>query len=283
MTEKGRRYNRYFSCNAVAALFLVFLSVLPKTALAGDDKSAGHIMGDDATAFYQDFKHVFSAPAHYGTREWLAVGAVLGVTASALLVDEDIRLFARNNHTPFLDKVTPIGRYYGSWWFGPSLGTTLYLGGLAFNDPEVRLTGRAVIEAYSFSTALTTVLKVVLGRSRPYMNQGNMQYDWLEFEDDRWSIPSGHATGAFAISSVLSVRIDRPWATAGLYSLALVTVMNRIYDDQHWLSDTILGASIGTAVGITVGKLINEEAKRAPEKSPIVPAPLKIWEVKIAF
>jgi membrane-associated phospholipid phosphatase len=177
----------------------------------------------------------------------------------------------------------PIGDCYGSWWFGPSLGTAIYVGGLAFDDPEVRLTGRAVIEAWSFSTAITTVLKVALGRNRPYMNRGNLQYDWLEFEDDRWSMPSGHATSAFAISSVLSVRIDRPWATAGLYSLALVAVMNRIYDDKHWLSDTILGASIGTAVGITVGKLINEEAKRATEKSPVVPAPLKIWEVKIAF
>lgn len=265
------------------ALFLTLLSILPKPVLAGDSRTTGQILDGDATAFYQDFKHVFSAPAHYGASEWLTLGAVLGVTASALLVDEDVRSFAQSNHTPFLDGVMPVGDYYGRFWMGPSIGTALYLGGLAFDDPEVRLTGRAVIEAWSFSTAITTVLKVALGRSRPFTNRGNMQYDWFEFEDERWSMPSGHATGAFAISSVLSVRIDRPWATVGLYSLALVTAISRIYDDQHWLSDTILGASIGTAVGITVGTLINEEAKRAPEKSPVVPAPLKVWEVKIAF
>jgi membrane-associated phospholipid phosphatase len=272
-----------FLMQHVASLVLIFLLLLPKPLFAGDDRNTGQILDADATAFYKDFKHVFSAPAHYSAAQWLTLGVVLGVTASALLVDEDVRSFSQNNHTPFLDKVMPIGNYYGSWWFGPSLGTTIYLGGLAFDNPEVRLTGRAVIEAWSFSTAITTVLKVALGRSRPYTNRGNLDYRWFEFEEPSWSMPSGHTTGAFAISSALSVRIDRPWATAGLYSLALVTVMNRIYDDKHWLSDTIIGASIGTAVGITVGKLVNEEAKRASEKSPIVPAPLKVWEVKIAF
>ena len=41
-------------------------------------------------------------------------------------------------------------------------------------------------------------------------------------------------------------------STAGLYALAGVTAWSRVYHDNHWFSDTFLGAALGTSVGLAV-------------------------------
>ncbi len=226
-------------------------------------RPAGRILSDDAAAFADDFGEVFSFPARFDGSDWLLTGAVIGAaTASALWADTSVREYASRRHTPFLDGLTSVGDYYGRLSTGFYLGSALYMAGLISDDESVRLTGRAVIEAHTFSLLITGVIKAVAGRSRPYTGDGNARFNWLETETRNWSLPSGHATSAFAVSSVLSQRIDSPWAAAGLYALSCVTVLNRIYDDKHWLSDTILGAAIGTAVGIAVGTMINEEEDR---------------------
>jgi len=261
-------------------LFAMFFCLL-QSAVAGD-KSVGETLGDDATEYYKDMKRIFSSPARFSATQWLVLGSVFGGTAAAYWVEEDVRTFAQENHTPFLDGLMPIGDYYGTMVNSTLLSSAIYLGGLAFDDRETRLTGRAAFEAVSFSLAITGVMKVLFGRSRPYTEHGHAKLNWLETEQRFRSFPSGHATAAFALSSSLSVRIDRPWATAGLYGIAVITLMNRIYDDKHWLSDTIMGAAIGTAIGISVGKMVNDEAEQAEDKN-VPSAPLQVQLVQFSF
>ncbi|HET9135911.1 MAG TPA: phosphatase PAP2 family protein, partial [Candidatus Kapabacteria bacterium] len=81
-------------------------------------------------------------------------------------------------------------------------------------------------------------------------------YDFHPFttNDDRNSLPSGHTTVAFAISSVLAARIDHPLASILLYGAATCTAFSRMYHDRHWFSDTFLGAAIATSTGLWVVK-----------------------------
>lgn len=78
------------------------------------------------------------------------------------------------------------------------------------------------------------------------------------------SFPLGHTTMAFAFSSVLTSLISNPYATIGLYCLVVLTASQRMYSDQHWLSDVILGASIGTAVGQRRYKIVTFSTKSQP-------------------
>jgi hypothetical protein len=57
---------------------------------------------------------------------------------------------------------------------------------------------------------------------------------------------------AFAVSSTRATQIDNPCIAAGLYALAGLTFVERIYDDKHWASDALLGAAIGTVIGQAV-------------------------------
>lgn len=262
-------------------LFLLFFMFQAVFARAEGD---GMVLSVDASGFYHDFRKVFSAPAHFDGHDWIAVAAVAGAaTTSALFFDEPVRDYARSHHTPFLDAVTPLGDYYGRLRTGYGIGSLIYLGGLLAGADDVRLTGRAVIEAHTFAMMITGVLKATAGRSRPFRDEGNVRFSMFSMQNDRWSFPSGHAASSFAISSALGSRIRRPWASAGLYALSTFTCMQRIYDDKHWLSDTIVGAAIGTAVGLAVGHMINEEedGRKHGFEGPEEPVP--ILGVSVSF
>jgi len=254
---------RAVSCMRLRAVFFLLLSSLfiPCSSVAGGS-STGELLTDDASGFVHDFGEVFSSPVRFDGGDWLMVGAVAGtVAATAVWADAPMREYALNHRSGFSDGIVSVGDYYGKLSSGYYLGTTLYLAGVVSEDDWVRYTGRAVLEAHTFSLLITGLLKAAAGRSRPYLFEGNKRFNWFETQNQKWSLPSGHATAAFAISSALSKRIDSPWASVGLYALSGITVVDRIYDDKHWLSDTILGAAIGTAVGLAVGEMINEEEK----------------------
>lgn len=224
--------------------------VLPVSSLAaGDLQQAG-----------DDFTELFSFPSRWDGAEWRTAGGVLlGAGVSCIWFDEPVDRFMKVNRTPFFDDLAGVGNRYGALSTGYIIGSAIYLAGAAAGDKEVRTTGRAVLEAHTFSLLITGVLKVVLGRSRPFLGEGNRQFEWFETENSRWSAPSGHATSAFALSSVLSQRIDHPLADAGLYSLASITLFDRLYEHRHWLSDTIAGAAIGTAVGLAVAGMVDDD------------------------
>ncbi|MCG8345999.1 MAG: phosphatase PAP2 family protein [Chlorobiales bacterium] len=245
---------------SIVIVFLLFPLPGGTSAAQAGSRSTGDILQDDAEHFARDFRDIFSAPARFDASDWITLGAVAGsAAAAALWADEPVREYMLDNRSVFTDDLVSVGDFYGKLSTGYYLGSALYVTGIVSGDDWIRYTGRAVLEAHTFSLLITGVIKAVSGRSRPYRFEGNRQFSWFETENSRWSFPSGHATASFAISSALSRRIDNPWATAGLYALSGVTVLDRIYDDKHWLSDTIVGAAIGTAVGLAIGDMINEE------------------------
>ncbi len=170
-----------------------------------------------------------------------------------------MRTFARTHQTPTLATLFSVGEFYGNPIGAGLIGGGLYLGGLFSDNTSTRLTGRAVLESVLYASLFTQFLKMSVGRARPHQNKGARDFNGLSWTNAQWSFPSGHTTIAFATSASLSVRFKRPAATVGLFALALLTTGQRIYDDQHWLSDTLFGAAIGTSIGLAVGHLINAE------------------------
>ena len=76
--------------------------------------------------------------------------------------------------------------------------------------------------------------------------------------DDYRSFPSGHSTAAFAFASIISAETSHWWPDSRwivgpiMYGAATLTGVSRIYNNQHWASDVLAGAAIGTLTGIKV-------------------------------
>lgn len=184
-----------------------------------------------------------------GTHPLSIAGAAGGAAVLVATADDNVRQSVQRHLTSTGDHVAQFGNFFGTGAPGGIAAIALYGTGLLADKPEIRLAGLHVVQSLAYAGIITTTLKIVIGRERPFLNNGPDQFHGFSTSDNRNSMPSGHTTVAFAICSSLAADIDNPYATVGLYGLATVTAWSRIYSDRHWLSDVFLGAAIGTACG----------------------------------
>src|SRR3989304_2996195 len=96
----------------------------------------------------------------------------------------------------------------------------VYFGGLVSGNDDIRVTGRMMGETLLLAGAPAATLQYGLGRSRPVSGRGAYKFNFFQWSNENQSLPSGHTTVAFAISTVLAKRIDRVWAGVPLYAAA---------------------------------------------------------------
>jgi membrane-associated phospholipid phosphatase len=139
----------------------------------------------------------------------------------------------------------------------------LYATGWATGRPDVARLGLRAWEAIAVSGTLTGSIKGFAGRGRPYASPGKpSDFRLLSGVDDgaRQSFPSGHTTAAFAFAAALERELRRShpkvarWAGPSLYAAAALTGLARMHSDNHWASDVVMGAGIGTVSGLMVAR-----------------------------
>ena len=196
-----------------------------------------------------DIKVTLTAPVRWDRKDWLIFGGVTAGVGLALVFDEDIRSRVQRNRNSTVDSVfnalEPFGQEY-------SAGVLLafYVGGEFLHDRRAKSVALDGISASIIASGLIVQpLKYVIGRSRPNKNQG--AYDFHPFNGSA-SFPSGHATQAFAVATVISEHYDSLWITLSAYGLASTVGYARLNNDAHWTSDVLAGAAIGTFVGHVV-------------------------------
>lgn len=205
-------------------------------------------IGTDINKFFRTGKDVFIAPTKWQSNDLLIFSGTLAVTAGAFLTDEHVRDFSQRSISPFNDKFFQIDQGFN--FTVPFIGIVGFYGyGLIFQDPKIRNLSLQLTEASAYAGIVTTVIKSVAGRSRPYLNRGNMEWSPFQVNDAQLSFPSGHSTLAFAFCTVMANHIDNTYWRVGWYSIAAFTGAARIYHDRHWLSDVVLGSAIGYFIG----------------------------------
>jgi membrane-associated phospholipid phosphatase len=206
----------------------------------------------DGTDFLRIGGHLGAAPLHWRSHSWLLAGSIVGGTAASALLDDELDVAAQKNQTGTLDDLARIGEAYGDGKY-IMIGTSVfYLTGLFTRDRWVRETAFLAGTATIYASLFTRIFKPLVGRARPYMDSGNHDFRVFNFHDDYNSFPSGHTVAAFAVSTVLARRIGNPFASVGLYGLATVTGLSRVYTQQHWVSDVVFGAAMSIVVANAV-------------------------------
>lgn len=134
-----------------------------------------------------------------------------------------------------LGKSAKIGYFLGQ--AAPNIAYALIMGGdYLINKSELSLERTVLItKATLYSDAMTEVLKRGTNEKRP--NGGTLAF------------PSGHATCAFAFSSVIMMEHSLPWGIAA-NTMAAFVGFSRMNDNAHYLHDVIAGATIGTMYGV---------------------------------
>ena len=169
--------------------------------------------------------------------------------------DEPVRVWALEHHNPYADRffstvnVLGDGKYHAGAW----LGITVV--GYLLRDEGLYSFGKWGTVSF-LTTGITTLgLKALIGRARPHLGMGAKTFHPLSLEDEFHSLPSGHTSIAFSSAGYLFARSRNPWIGWGGVAVASTVGMARIYRDRHWLSDVIMGAGVGFAIGYFVGRL----------------------------
>lgn len=195
----------------------------------------------------EDGKYILGAPVRWNGKDWLVFsGVAAGVVAFGFAADVPARNKTQSNQTPALDDLTRIVEPFGAEYSWAVIGA-YGIAGFVFRDPEARdIAVDSALASILASGILTPVLKRVIGRTRPNQDEGSTAFH--PFSGDQ-AFPSGHATQAFAVASVISAHSDEVWVSICAYTVAGLVGFSRIYHDAHWSSDVAAGAVIGTVVG----------------------------------
>ena len=222
--------------------FLVLLALCLISRASANELSYPEILFDDV-------KHVVTAPARWDETDWRSAGwTSLAVVGTALIIDrplsDEMRRHSGNNS--FLTQVERFGKPYAAG----VVGGFYLVGALADDKTSTQVAQDAFAASLIASGIVTPAIKLVAGRSRPRDNAGASNFK--PFSNINSSFPSGHATEAFALASVISDHYDQTWVTCTSYSIAGLVGLARIYHQAHFASDVVAGAMIGTLVGKSV-------------------------------
>jgi membrane-associated phospholipid phosphatase len=193
-------------------------------AQPGDEGNVASRLIRDIASDYKNFLSV-------DTAQRITIGAFAAGAVHA--ADEEIASSIQEGDGTTL----PGGATYGSQYLHLPVAAAWWMIAAAAGSSRHAAAGRDLLRAQISVVSWTYAIKFATDRTRP--------------NGDPHSLPSGHASTSFATATVLQNHYG--WKL-GLpaYIAATYSGVSRIYENQHWASDVVLGAAVGIASGRTV-------------------------------
>lgn len=155
------------------------------------------------------------------------------------------------------------------------VGGGIYAFGRVKGNRRAEDLGLHSVESVLLSGAASGLTKMIVGRARPYKDTANSRnfglLRGLQGRDYQ-SFPSGHTTAAFAFASIVSAETSHwypksRWIVGSIfYGGASLTALSRVYNEEHWASDVISAAAIGTLGGIKVYRYTHSHPNNRVDK-----------------
>lgn len=217
----------------------------------------------EAKRYAADSWAIATAPLHWDGADWTRFGGVVVLVGGLMLADKSIDREAQQNRSRFTNRVSDATTSLGGAW-ASNLGVGYLVAGYVARNWDLRETGREVLEAGLLSHLLDKwVLKRAFGRERPFESDGETRFHPGSSHD---SFPSGHATQAFSLASVVAMRA-KGWVVPTIaYTAATLVAFDRVNDRVHFASDVAAGAVLGTAIGRFI--VARHRAAQAPTQKP---------------
>jgi len=216
-----------------------------------------------------DIKQQVTSPLRATGRDWLEIGAFgLLTTGCALFVDKpvnDLAIRIRNSSKTIVSTSLYVTNF-GGLYEGYTLAA-LAAYGYIFKKEKTKTTTFLATQAYLTAGAIETALKYITGRQRPsyydavtMTNSPTWHGPFYEFSKSQHgarplngsytSFPSGHTTVAFAAATVFAMEYKNSrFVPIIAYSAATLIGLSRLVQNQHWLSDVMVGAVLGYLCG----------------------------------
>jgi len=246
-----RRFPAVVSRFCIPVLLLVLSNTAssqtpPETQPASSPKPARSLEKEFFRNILNDQVEIWTAPFHLSRKDAKFWAPIALTTAALIATDRRSanELGEKGGSDSRVRVSLGVSRLGGVYTTG-GIATAFYLVGVAKHDARARETGILSGEALIDAQIVTTVLKVVTQRPRPLV--GDPKDD---FFDGGHSFPSGHATSAWALATVVASEYKHRKAVQfAAYGLASAVSLSRYTGRTHFLSDVFAGSVIGYTVG----------------------------------
>jgi membrane-associated phospholipid phosphatase len=217
-------------------------------------------------------------PTKWDGNDWLRIGLMSAGTFIIMeTADQPIRTAVLKDQRYYKSVPIEFGRMWGELYTPVVLFGGFALHSLITDDIGTRKIAFEIGQASLYAGAVNYILKLAIGRARPYMEEGKTSFHPFSslFNIDHQSLPGGHSTAAFVVSTVLSRNAKPLWLKGLAYVPAVLTFVSRVYQDQHWTSDDFLGATMGYFIATWVVDLHEQEENRI-QMSSVYPLTIRI-------
>ncbi len=230
-------------------------------------------------------------PTKWDGGDWLKIGLISAATYLVIeTADQTARdavlrdgkydangLFIKESQKYYKSIPIEFGRMWGELYAPVVLFGGFAIHSLLTDDISTRKIAYEIGQASLYAGAVTLLLKTAIGRARPYMEEGKTSFHPFSslFNQDDHSLPGGHTAAAFVLSTVLSRNAKPIWLKVLAYVPAGLTFVSRVYQDQHWSSDDLLGGVLGYFIATWVVDQ-HENNESLVEMSSIYPISFRI-------
>jgi len=139
-----------------------------------------------------------------------------------------------------------------------------FVAGLMHDDKALKQKAAYTAAAILLNTASTTILKNVIKRERPYNSYTGIFPDKIESD---YAFPSGHTSSAFATATSLAIATKKWYVAVPAFAWSAGVGYSRIYLGQHYPSDVIMGALVGSSSALICHWATKQLAKRKKIKT----------------
>jgi undecaprenyl-diphosphatase len=123
---------------------------------------------------------------------------------------------------------------------------------ILFSSNQTRLTAIASALALTISHIPVQICKKMYPRKRPYLMLELTKYPSNPLQDH--SFPSGHTTAIFSV--IAPFILLAPFIGLSLLLLGIAVAISRVYLGLHYPSDVLVGAALGSFMGVVSFYLI---------------------------
>jgi undecaprenyl-diphosphatase len=139
-----------------------------------------------------------------------------------------------------------------------------FVAGLIHDNKDLKQKAAYTAAAILLNTATTTLLKNVVKRDRPYNTYTGIYPDQLETD---YAFPSGHTSTAFATATSIALTTKKWYVTVPAFAWSAGVGYSRIYVGQHYPSDVIMGALVGSGSALICHWASKQLSKRKKSKT----------------
>jgi hypothetical protein len=253
------------NCRAIGIITLLALTLI-SPAIASDNlstagsgtlipvsskKSASVELNKDYfIGYWTDTKNILTSPARWDSSDWLTASLVMGTAVGLYTQDDKIQSWVQKNKNTSTGHWADDAKLLYKLSLPAMVGLGIY--GYAGSDDKAKTTFLLSTESFVITGAFVQILKRSTGRHRPYTGDPHDTWSGPTSNNEYYSFPSGDASTAFSIASVVAAEYDNKIVPPIVYGISTLIALERVHNNAHWASDVFVGSAIGYFTGKAV-------------------------------